>query len=84
MNQDLEKLAMEFAIAPTCKLCGKKMHFELWDTQRSHYTGRVRVSCECGGHGEWTDYPIYGISIPEMAERMNAVARAYMEGGASA
>ena len=81
MDQTLENLAMDFAKPPICRICGTKTRFELADTPKDCYTGRVRLTCSCGYAGKWREYPLYSFSIPEMVDVLRSVSQAYTEGG---
>ena len=81
MDQTLEQLAMGFVTPPECRKCSAVMRFELADAPKDSYTGRVRLSCDCGDSGAWRAYPLYSFSIPEMIDVLRSMARAYTEGG---
>lgn len=81
MDQTLEQLAMGFVTPPECRKCSAVMRFELADAPKDSYTGRVRLSCDCGDSGAWRAYPLYSFSIPEMVEVLRAAANAYTKGG---
>ena len=81
MDQTLEQLAMGFVTPPECRKCSAVMRFELADAPKDSYTGRVRLSCDCGDSGGWRAYPLYSFSIPEMVDVLLDAVKNYTGGG---